>query len=147
MFHVISTGYQSQVFIRPDLYNLLLSRVPSNKISFGKKIFKVEENEETGKVLIHCSDNSAHQGDILVGADGAYSAVRQNIYKQAKEDGVLPKSDSEDLVAGYTTMVGVTAPLDLEKYPILKDGEVHNNVVLGDNSHSVSWRSCNARQV
>ncbi|KAG0056609.1 hypothetical protein BGZ83_004391, partial [Gryganskiella cystojenkinii] len=130
------TGYQSLLFIRPDFYNLMLSRVPSNKISFGKKILKVEEDEETGKVIIRCSDNSTHQGDILVGADGAYSSVKQNMYRQANEDGVLPKSDSEALVAGYTTMVGVTVPLDLEKYPDLKDGECHSEFVIGGISHS-----------
>ncbi|KAG0052603.1 hypothetical protein BGZ83_002373 [Gryganskiella cystojenkinii] len=41
------------------------------------------------------------------------------------EKGILPKIDSEDLVAGYTTMVGVTKPLDPEKYPQLKGDHAH----------------------
>ncbi|KAG0049674.1 hypothetical protein BGZ83_005508 [Gryganskiella cystojenkinii] len=140
------TGYTGQLFCRPELYDLMLSRVPPGKISFGKKILRVEENEETGKVIVHCSDNSAYQGDILVGADGAYSAVRQNIYKQMTEKGILPKVDSEDLVAGYTCMVGVTNELDIEKYPMLDDPN-NNSEFMGCERRSWVLMSIPGRRI
>lgn len=129
------------MFARPDLYELLLRQIPKDRILLGKKILRVEEEE--GKVFIYCSDNSSYEGDVLVGADGAYSAVRQSIYKEMKSQGVLPKEDYEDLVAGYTAAVGITEPLDPEKYPEqLKDkSSCHFQVVVDGASHSVS-NSC-----
>jgi len=135
-FMMDSAGYNGQLFARPELYELLLSRIPPSKISLGKKVLKVEEKED--KVIIHCSDGSAYRGDILVGADGAYSAVRQNIFRDMKEAGILPKSDSEDLVAGYTCMVGVTDSLDLEKYPMLRSPDCDSEF-MGCDSRSVSF--------
>lgn len=133
--HSLSGGYTSQLFARPLLYDLLLRQVPAEKIFMSKKVLKVVEEDD--KVYIHCSDNSSYMGDILVGADGAYSAVRQNIYKDMSDQGLLPKADGEDLIVGYTCMVGVTNPLDPEKYPQLKDDHCHFESVIGGTSHSV----------
>ncbi|KAF9426460.1 hypothetical protein BGZ76_002757 [Entomortierella beljakovae] len=113
-------GYKSLAFSRPDFYEVLRRRVPAEKISFKKKILRSEENKEDGRVTIHCSDNTAYTGDILIGADGAYSGVRQNMYRQMDDKGILPKSDKEGFSIGYTVIVGVTKPSDPEKYPILK---------------------------
>ncbi|KAF8982508.1 hypothetical protein BGZ46_001120 [Entomortierella lignicola] len=130
---ITSTGYPTEVFARPRFYELLLRRVPKQKISFKKKILRTEEEE--GKVTIHCSDNTSYTGDIIVGADGAYSAVRQNMHKQMEEEGVLPKSDMEDFSINYITIVGVATP-DPEKYPQLKD-EYSNfsQIIYGDNAN------------
>ncbi|KAG0049673.1 hypothetical protein BGZ83_005507 [Gryganskiella cystojenkinii] len=127
-------GYDGRLFARPDLYDMMLKRIPSHKIVFSQKILKVEDREN--KVAIHCADGSIHEGDILVGADGAYSSVRTSIYKTMDDQGVLPKSDTEDLIAGYTCMVGVTEPLDLEKYPMLKGGSRDSEFMGGNNR---SW--------
>ncbi|KAG0046664.1 hypothetical protein BGZ83_008193 [Gryganskiella cystojenkinii] len=127
-------GFYNLVCARPDLYDMMLRRIPPNKISLGKKILRVEEKDD--KVIIHCSDNSAYQGDILVGADGAYSAVRQSIYSDMAAKGLLPKSDSDDLVAGYICMVGVTNPLDPEKYTQLKNEDCVTEFIGGA---SFSW--------
>ncbi|KAF9344761.1 hypothetical protein BGX26_003938 [Mortierella sp. AD094] len=72
-----------------------------------------------GKVHIHCSDNTSYTGDILVGADGAYSGVRQSMFKcmNENEKGFLFKADPEDFTINYTTTVGVATPSNPEKYP------------------------------
>lgn len=44
-------------------------------------------------VKIRCSDNRTHHGDILVGSDGAYSAVKQHMYKELRVLKKLPASD------------------------------------------------------
>lgn len=41
--------------------------------------------------------NSEYFSDIIVGADGAYSAVRQNMYKDLKAKGKLSSSDDKPL--------------------------------------------------
>ncbi|KAF9379186.1 hypothetical protein BGX21_002717 [Mortierella sp. AD011] len=111
----IASGYENLIFCRPRFYEILLTRVPKHKISFKKKIIQTEENE--GKVHIHCSDNTSYTGDILVGADGAYSGVRQGIYKLMDEKGVLPKEDLEDFKINYATIVGVATPSNPKNYP------------------------------
>ncbi|KAG0351437.1 hypothetical protein BC939DRAFT_470543 [Gamsiella multidivaricata] len=128
-------GYDKIVFARPRLHDLLLRQIPANKITFGKRILRTEEKDD--KVLIHCSDNSTYAGDILVGADGAYSSVRQSLYKQLLNKGLLPKSDQENLELGYNCMVGVTDPLDPERFTQLKDEFTHFTAILGKDR--ISW--------
>lgn len=88
---------------------------------------------------INCSDNSSYEADIIVGADGAYSSIRQNIYRAMSELGTLPASDSKDMAMPYLCMVGTTTPRDPEKYPELKDSYTHIHHVIGDSTpYSVS---------
>ncbi|KAF9193293.1 hypothetical protein BGZ50_007553 [Haplosporangium sp. Z 11] len=134
-----ATGYDNIVFTRPRLYNLLLKQVPAHKISYGKRILKTEEKDN--KIWIHCSDGSVYEGDILIGADGAYSGVRLNLYKQLNEKGILPKVDMENLSLGYICMVGIASPENPEKYPQLKDDFVHFDKVLGGDD--CAWSAVN----
>ncbi|KAF9917823.1 hypothetical protein BX616_011175 [Lobosporangium transversale] len=127
---VDKVGYQTFVFSRPEFYNLLLAQVPSHKILFGKKVLSIEHPAEGG-VIIHCSDNSSYLGDIIVGADGAYSGVRQSLYKYLRQQNLLPISDTLGFKIGYMTMVGTTDPLDNEKIPDLKDNYTHFRFVFG----------------
>lgn len=85
-------------------------------------------------VAIHCSDKSRFVGDILVGADGAYSGVRQSLYRQLAAAKLLPKEDEEDLSMRYTCLVGTTESLDPEVYPYLGDDFAHFEIVLAKNS-------------
>ncbi|KAF9987147.1 hypothetical protein BGZ65_004885 [Modicella reniformis] len=91
-----------------------------------------------GGVQIQCDDNTSYTGDILVGADGAYSSVRQSIYKDLSEQDKLPFSDSQGLKIGYINMVGTTDPLDEETYPALKDNFTHFNFIIG-NGKPYTW--------
>ncbi|KAF8986349.1 hypothetical protein BGZ46_005534 [Entomortierella lignicola] len=138
-------GYDNMLFARPKLYEILLSRVPSDKISFNKKVLKSEEKE--GKVTIHCSDNTSYDGDIIVGADGAYSGVRQSLYKRLDEMGVLPKSDMEELNIGHVAVLGIAVPEDTEKYPQLKDNLAHCAGVIGPNNKSWQAISIGCNQI
>ncbi|KAF8929791.1 hypothetical protein BGZ47_000878 [Haplosporangium gracile] len=124
-------GYSGYIVARPLLYDLLLSQVPKHKILFNKRVLTISEKEE--KIIIQTSDNSIYEGDILVGADGAYSAVRQRMYDVLKKDDKLPKSDQEDLPFNCTCLVGQTGPLDVEEFPQLKDPEHPFINTLGDN--------------
>ncbi|KAF9090971.1 hypothetical protein BGX27_002108 [Mortierella sp. AM989] len=137
MSHLKETvGYESVLFARPKLYELMLKRVPASKISIGKKILRTEEKE--GKAHIYCSDNTHYEGDILVGADGAYSSVRQSLYRRMDEEGILPKSDLENFSIGTVLMVGVAKPQDVEKYPQFKDGFSRFLTVIGTNNRNWS---------
>ena len=124
-------GYEYIVFSRPDLYDLLLAQIDPGRIHFGKKIVSIKQDERG--VEIHCADDTSYKGSILVGADGAYSAVRQGIYKDLESQGKLPASDAEGLQMGYINIVGTTDALDEEKYPLLKDNFTHFHFIVGEN--------------
>ncbi|KAF9576453.1 hypothetical protein EC968_008748 [Mortierella alpina] len=125
------TGYESRIFARPRLHELMLKQIPEEKITMGKRILRVDEKDD--HVLVHCSDGSTYRGDILIGADGAYSGVRQSLYKYLDEHRILPKSDLEDLSIGYTCMVGVASPKDVDKYPQLKEPYAYLSSAVGGN--------------
>lgn len=65
------------------------------------------------------------------------SLSRQNMYKVMADKGILPKTDKEPLNVGFTCMVGLTSPLDPEKYPELKDDVAHFRSVIGGERHNV----------
>ncbi|KAG0097695.1 hypothetical protein BGZ93_002176 [Podila epicladia] len=56
----------------PDLYDMLWRQVNRDNIFLGKRVLSFTQNDEG--VTLKCADNWSHHGDILVGADGAYSA-------------------------------------------------------------------------
>ncbi|KAF9211140.1 hypothetical protein BGZ59_008478, partial [Podila verticillata] len=114
----ISTGGQELIVSRPDLYDLMLRQIPKENILMNKKVLSYLQGENG--VMIRCSDDSTYDGDILVGADGAYSAVRQHMYAALKKDGRLPASDDVALPFSCVCLVGQTEVLDPEEFPDLK---------------------------
>ncbi|KAK3844058.1 MAG: hypothetical protein J3R72DRAFT_98130 [Linnemannia gamsii] len=131
-------GHDTVVFSRPEFYDILLSHIPSENILFGKKVSEIDDLTNDFKVEVTCTDGSTYQGHIFVGADGAYSSVRQCLYKQLESEGALPASDKRDLKCGFVTMVGTTDPLDPEKYPVMKEEYSFFSQVIGDNK-PYSW--------
>ncbi|KAF8936256.1 hypothetical protein BGZ47_009588, partial [Haplosporangium gracile] len=142
--HYEYTGYQFLMFPRPDLFAILLSRIPPDRISFGKRVLFTKR--QSSGVQIVCSDNTCYEGDIIVGADGAYSAVRHNMFREMREQQeqevhyhggssiVIPPSDTKDFAIPYLCMVGVTKPLDSDKYPVLRHPNTQLHHVIGEST-------------
>ncbi|KAF9125791.1 hypothetical protein BG015_004826 [Linnemannia schmuckeri] len=130
-------GYDRILFARPELYDMLFKKIPSDKIHMSKKIFSFEQNHEG--VMLRFSDNTTTHGDILVGADGAHSAVRQHLYKSLEKQGLLPKSDTKEMIRGYISLVGTTDALDPVKYPSVLEEECENVFVVGDKDTPYTW--------
>ncbi|KAG0331619.1 hypothetical protein BG004_001586 [Podila humilis] len=128
------SGFDGHIVARPDLYALLLRQIPPEKIFLSKKILNFEQND--AGVMIRCNDGSWYHGDILVGADGAYSAVRQHLYKTLKIKKTLPASDDVPLPFSSVCLVGQTTPLDPEEFPDLKLPYSKFNTILGNNQYS-----------
>lgn len=96
--------------------------------------------KSAGGTRIYCSDNSIYEGDIVIGADGAYSAVRHNMHKMMETDGAIaPVHDTKDMAMPYLCMVGTTKPMDPDEYPHLQDSKNHLHHVVGTNIHSVRF--------
>lgn len=114
---------------RPDLYDLLLRQIPKEKIHLGKKVLNFMQNDNG--VMIRCNDNTSHHGDILVGCDGAYSAVRQHLFKYLEEKKQLPSSDKVPLPYDCICLVGQTEVLDPNEFPELREPFSQATTVLG----------------
>ncbi|KAF9425974.1 hypothetical protein BGZ94_007066, partial [Podila epigama] len=122
-------GDHSYVVSRPLLYDLMLRQIPTHKIHFGKRVLSMMQSKEG--VMIRCSDSSTHHGDILVGADGAYSSVRQGLFNQLKKQGDLPASDDGDLPFSCTCLVGQTQPLDPKDFPEVDEKDCRFSTIMG----------------
>ncbi|KAF8926152.1 hypothetical protein BGZ52_005991, partial [Haplosporangium bisporale] len=123
------SGTPELLLSRPELYELLLRQVPSEKIHMGKKVLWYIQDEEG--VTIRTWDKQFYHGDILVGADGAYSAVRQSMFKELKSQRKLPKSDDVPLPHSCVCLVGQTEVLNPEEFPDLQHPHSQSRSVLG----------------
>lgn len=62
---------------RRDLRLMLLDAVPKEKVQWGKKIEKVQKQED-GQMVVHFTNGSSESGfRLVVGADGAWSKCRR----------------------------------------------------------------------
>jgi 6-hydroxynicotinate 3-monooxygenase len=62
---------------RGDLHNAILSTVQPDTIAFGKKLLRVDRDE--GVARLHFSDGSVEPADLVIGADGVNSKVREAV--------------------------------------------------------------------
>ncbi|KAF9981741.1 hypothetical protein BGZ65_003621, partial [Modicella reniformis] len=150
-------GYFNIVLPRSDFHAILLRYVPAHKILYSRKVLSLDQSIDCSGAKVRCSDNSVYCGDIVVGADGAHSAIRQRLYGSIQtasqlsmatlENGRfvttlsrtrLPKSDQEQLRLDQHAVVGLTGGLDPEKYLTLKEKSSQVTTIIGKNGFS-AW--------
>ncbi|KAF9118015.1 hypothetical protein BGW39_001572, partial [Mortierella sp. 14UC] len=130
-------GYDRILFARPELYDLLFKQIPPGKVHFSKKIVSFEQDQEG--VTVAFGDDTAVRGDILVGADGAHSGVRQHLYHELDKQGLLHKSETEAMSVGYVSLLGTTEALDPAKYPALLKKDCVTSFIIGDKNTPYTW--------
>jgi 2-polyprenyl-6-methoxyphenol hydroxylase-like FAD-dependent oxidoreductase len=119
------------------LYDLLRRQIPKERIHLGKKVLTTDQGGNG--VLVRFSDGTEAEGDILVGADGAYSAVRQGLYAKLKKAKKLPASDALPLPFSTVCLVAQTRPLSVEEFPDLALEECQfRNTIGTDKMYAVS---------
>ncbi|KAG0325452.1 hypothetical protein BG004_003214 [Podila humilis] len=129
-------GSPEYIVPRPQLYDLLLRQIPKDRIHMSKKITSMVQGRNG--VLIRAADGTTYEGDILVGADGAHSAVRQCLYQLLEKDkkGLLPSSDTiVPLPFRCVCLVGQTNVLDPEEFLDLKNSDAKFYAVHGDTNY------------
>ncbi|KAG0254016.1 hypothetical protein BGZ95_006157, partial [Linnemannia exigua] len=128
-----STGFMVE---RHRFYDLILQKIPKDRIHMSKKM--VSTIETSNGIRIEFQDGTMAQGSILVGADGAYSTVRQNLYDRLREEKRLLASDNVPLPYSSVALVGRTLPLDAGEFPNVASEECQFINVLGHNK-PYSW--------
>lgn len=95
-------GEQSIVIHRADLVQLLIDELPSDAFYLNAQVVEITQDEQYASLRL--ADGRVFQGDLLVGADGINSLVRE------LASGSVPLR-----YAGYTAWRGVTnfGPLDI----------------------------------
>lgn len=107
--------YFARVISRPELYNILVDSIPESKILLGKQVSAVQQVGLTA--TCECTDGSSYSG-VIVGADGAYSSVRLHLYRQLKDQDLLPAQDRKPMQYRYQALVGMTRPLSTQESAI-----------------------------
>ena len=103
------------IVARPILYDLVYDKVPKEKIHLNKRVLTILNGDAGARVS--CADGSSFDGDIIVGADGAYSPVRQSLFKWLQKNNNLPSSDDVPMPYNCVCLVGQTGELDPEEFP------------------------------
>ncbi|KAH7032005.1 hypothetical protein BKA57DRAFT_510914 [Linnemannia elongata] len=100
------TGHKVYLVARPLLYDLLLRQIPADRVHRSKRMLTKLEADDG--IIIKISDGSTYKGDILVGADGACSTVRQRLFDRLKNEEKLCKGDREHLPFRSICLTGRT---------------------------------------
>lgn len=90
--------------LRPDLHEFLLAKISPQKLTTGKRVIDISESAT--EVVVTCMDETTYVGHLVIGADGAYSAIRQLMYEKLKANGELPESDKRPLYFDKQCVVG-----------------------------------------
>ncbi|KAG0253777.1 hypothetical protein BG011_006157 [Mortierella polycephala] len=126
-------GWPSYVIARPALHHILLNLIPPEKVHLNKRVLSHVQTREG--IFIRTSDKKTHQGHILVGADGGYSAVRQELYDQLDKRGELPEVDKKPMTYESVCLVGQTRPMSEDEYAHIND----NCVTFTTAERTVCW--------
>ncbi|KAK9693786.1 hypothetical protein K7432_013736 [Basidiobolus ranarum] len=100
------TGYGWNIVHREDLHKILLSLIPKDTIQYNKKV--VAATEEESEVTVICEDTSVYRGDILIGADGVYSKVRESMFTILEKQGVLSRKDIKPAAISNVALLCLT---------------------------------------
>ncbi|RAL14482.1 FAD-dependent oxidoreductase [Aspergillus homomorphus CBS 101889] len=91
-----------------------------NRIHLSAKVVKIEHLAT--KAVVHCADGSVFEGDLVVGADGVRSIVRQEMWNYMDTLGLRKEAAQERaaMTAEYSCLFGIS-----ELPPGLVTGDCH----------------------
>ncbi|KAF9314076.1 hypothetical protein BG003_004539 [Podila horticola] len=124
-----ASTYEEYILSKTDLSSFLLSQLPSDKVHLNKRVLSFDYDDHN--MVVRCSDGSVLQGDLLVGADGTHSVVREHLYKILRARGVLPAADEKPMPYSSVALTGETEVLSVDEFPKLKERVSQFASVLG----------------
>mmetsp|Transcript_11354 Transcript_11354/g.32702 ORF Transcript_11354/g.32702 Transcript_11354/m.32702 type:complete len:546 (-) Transcript_11354:46-1683(-) len=114
------------VIERPDLQDIYLKNLPKGTVQNGDGLVTYTTDSKTGRVTAELESGATVTGDVLIGADGIWSAVRSKMHgTPAKGD------DSGATYSGYTVFAGEL------NYDSPDNGQVGYKVYIGPKQYFV----------
>jgi 2-polyprenyl-6-methoxyphenol hydroxylase-like FAD-dependent oxidoreductase len=106
-----------------------------SKLLTKKRISRVDHTAQG--VTAWCEDGESYTGDIIAGADGVYSIVRQQMWNAADlgEPGLITVEEKQNMTAEYQILYGIsTATPGLIKgnYDITYMKDLSSMVIIGE---------------
>lgn len=109
-----------------------------------------QENDQSSRsVVVRCEDGSSYAGDILVGADGGSSPIRENMYREIQKaaasakaasssgrpssevkEATLHPSDYAHSRIDQQCVTGITEPMASTAFPVLRSKSCELMLVL-----------------
>ncbi|OAL56022.1 FAD-binding domain-containing protein [Pyrenochaeta sp. DS3sAY3a] len=135
-------GYPMMFLDRQMVLQILYDQIQDkSKVLTRKRVCSVDH--EANRVVVRTTDGSVFHGDILVGADGIHSAVRQEMWRIANEQrsGWIPSSEPTAMPCDYGCIFGISNPC-----PGIKAGDLNSvfrkkssYLVIGGKGDRVYW--------
>ncbi|KAG0026811.1 hypothetical protein BGZ82_009287 [Podila clonocystis] len=131
-------GAQQYTVSRAELHELLWRQLPPESVHLGKRVFSYHQDDE--KVEIRFMDGTKYYGHVIVGADGAYSVVREHLFLYLNYKDKL--KTSEDAIDPFSSvcLVGQTEVLDPNEFPSLKH-EFSETATIQGLSSLCTWQT------
>lgn len=110
--NIINDENNNKVIVikRSDLMFILWKNIDHDLIKINKKVKNIKQYDSF--VKIYCEDESEYICNFVIGADGAWSITRKEMYRHIKMDGdYLPNTDNEGLKSSYVAISLSTDPL------------------------------------
>jgi len=114
------------VIERPDLQQIFLDSLPKGMVQNGDAVVSYETNNDGHGVKAVLDSGNTVEGDVLIGADGIWSAVRARMRDQP-----VKGDESGVTYSGYTVFAG---ELDYDSFD---NGEVGYKVYIGPGQYFV----------
>ncbi|KAG0257476.1 hypothetical protein DFQ27_005087 [Actinomortierella ambigua] len=130
-------GYPYRLLHRHELTTLLRSRVPASHIHHSKLVTEIHQNPNGASVK--CADGSTYYGDIIVGADGADSLVRERMLTALKEQNKLPEADLEPTHYEQHCIGGLSPKLKVEEFPVVGERSSEFRVQTAKDDAASLW--------
>lgn len=114
------------VIERPDLQQIYLDAIPDGVLVNGDGVVGYERNKSGPGVKVIMESGEIFEGDVLIGADGIWSAVRADMRNEPVKGG-----GSGVTYSGYTVFAGELA------YDSFDNGQVGYKVYIGPGQYFV----------
>merc|ERR1712127_240264 len=114
------------VIERPDLQEIYLNNIKEGTVQNGGGVVTYSTDSATGRVTAELESGEAITGDVLIGADGIWSAVRSKMHGTPAKG-----EDSGASYSGYTVFAGEL------NYDSPDNGDVGYKVYIGPQQYFV----------
>nr|A0A455LLW3.1 RecName: Full=FAD-dependent monooxygenase atnA; AltName: Full=Arthripenoid biosynthesis cluster protein A [Arthrinium sp.]AYO60874.1 FAD-dependent monooxygenase AtnA [Arthrinium sp.] len=103
-------GYKIHFLSRHDCLRILFDKIKQkSNIHLRKEVTRISVGQPGEKAQVETKDGSTYIADLVIGADGVRSSVRNELWRIAdtEKPGYIPNRDKSGIVSIYTAVIGI----------------------------------------